>query len=122
VLIMKVIKIDKTNSEDMVGGIFEGGHVDVKTLIDKNTGSKEMKAAIVTFPAGARTKVHAHSREQILYILSGKGIVGNDKEQHVATPGMIFLIPAGEKHWHGATKETSLSHLYVYNSETETKY
>ena len=46
----------------------------------------------------ARTKMHVHNHEQTLYILSGKGIVANEQEEHIATPGTIFLIPSGEKH------------------------
>jgi len=119
---VKVIDIVTAPSYDTEGGIFEGGRVNTKTLIDKEIGAREMKAAIVTFAPGARTKMHVHDHEQILYILSGKGIVANDKEEHVATPGMIFLVPAGEEHWHGATEQSSFSHLYILNSETETKY
>jgi quercetin dioxygenase-like cupin family protein len=29
------------------------------------------------------------------------------------TPGMAVYIPAGEKHWHGATKKSSFSHLSI---------
>jgi quercetin dioxygenase-like cupin family protein len=121
-MMLKVIDVDETPSEDAVGGIFEGGTVNMKTLIDKHVGAKETRVAIVTFPPGARTKMHIHNHEQILYILSGKGIVANEQEEHPATPGTIFLIPAGEKHWHGATQESDFSHLYIFNSETETKY
>ena len=119
---MKMIEVDRAPSENVTGGIFEGGQVNTKTLIDKHTGAHETKVAIVTFSPGARTKMHIHDHDQILYILSGKGIVANEQEEHIATPGKIFLIPAGEKHWHGATQESSFSHLYVYNSETETSY
>jgi quercetin dioxygenase-like cupin family protein len=119
---MKVIKVDEALSEDETGGIFQGGTVRIKTLIDKNVGADETTVAIVTFPPGARTKMHVHTHEQILYILSGKGIVANDQEEHVAVPGMVFLVPAGEKHWHGATQESGFSHLYVFNSKTETSY
>lgn len=119
---LKVIDVNETPSESAAGGIFEGGTVSVKTLIDKNAGAKETKIAIVHFPPGARTKVHVHNHEQILYVLSGKGIVANEEQEHVATPGKIFLISAGEKHWHGATQESSFSHLYVFSSETETSY
>jgi quercetin dioxygenase-like cupin family protein len=121
-MMLKVIEVDGTPSEDAVGGIFEGGTVNMKTLIDKHVGAEETKVAIVTFPPGARTKMHVHNHEQTLYILSGKGIVANEQEEHIATPGTIFLIPAGEKHWHGATQESSFSHLYIYNSETQTSY
>jgi quercetin dioxygenase-like cupin family protein len=118
---LKVIEVDRTPSEDAVGGIFEGGTVNTKTLIDKHV-AEETRVAIVTFPPGARTKMHVHNHEQILYILSGKGIVANEQEEHMAIPGKIFLIPAGERHWHGATQECSFSHLYILNPETETSY
>ena len=121
-MILKAIKLNDVPSEDALGGIFEGGSVSMKTLIDKQLGAEEIKAAIVTFSAGARTKMHVHDHEQVLYILSGKGIVANEREEYVAMPGMVFLIQAGEKHWHGATPESSFSHLYVYNSKTETTY
>lgn len=122
VVVLKVIELERVFNEDNVGGIFEGGTVQIKTLIDKQLGSKDMKAAIVSFPPGAKTKPHTHSHEQILYILSGKGIVANEKEEHIAKPGQIYLVPAGERHWHGASKDSSFSHLFVYNSETETNY
>jgi quercetin dioxygenase-like cupin family protein len=121
-MLLKVIDIGEVRSEDRVGGIFEGGTVSMKTLIDTHLGAQETRVAIVTFPPGARTKMHIHNHEQILYILSGKGIVANEQEEHVATPGTVFLIPAGERHWHGATEESSFSHLYIFNSETETSY
>lgn len=119
---LKVININEIPVEERAGGIFEGGTVNIKTLIDKPTGSEETRVAIVTFSPSARTKMHTHDHEQILYILSGKGIVANEHEEHIATPGTIFLIPAGEKHWHGATEESSFSHLYIFNMATETTY
>ena len=119
---LKVINVDETPSEDAVGGIFEGGKVSMKTLIDKHVGAEETKVAIVTFPPGARTKMHVHNHEQILYILNGKGIVANEQEEHIAKPGTVFLIPAREKHWHGAAQESSFSHLYIFKRETETSY
>ena len=121
-MMLKVINVDEAPAEEAVGGIFQGGKVGIKRLIDTSIGAYETKVAIVTFPPGARTKMHIHTHEQILYILSGKGIVATEQEEHVATPGMIFLVQAGEKHWHGATQESGSSHLYVFSSETETSY
>jgi len=121
-MVLKKIDVDSARSKDLVGDIREGGTVSLKTLIDEHLGAEEMKATIATFPRGVRLKMHTHSHEQILYILSGKGIVANEHEEHMATPGTIFLIPAGEKHWHGATQESNFSHLYIFNSKTETRY
>lgn len=122
VMTLKALYVDETPYEDRIGGVFEGGAVNMKTLIDKHVGAEETTVAIVTFPPGVGTKAHVHNHEQILYILSAKGIVANEREEHIATPGTIFLIPTGEKHWHGATQESSFSHLYIPSSETETSY
>lgn len=95
-MILKAVKLSEAPTEDTVGGIFEGGTVIVKTLIDKQLGAEEIKAAIVTFSPGARTKMHVHDHEQVLYILSGRGIVANENQEQIAISGMIFLIPARE--------------------------
>jgi quercetin dioxygenase-like cupin family protein len=105
-----------------MGGIFKGGTVDIKTLIDGDVGAKETQMAIVTFSPGARTKFHVHDHEQILYILAGKGIVADKHTEHKAGPGQTFLIPSNENHWHGAAKDSSFSHIYIFNSATETTY
>jgi quercetin dioxygenase-like cupin family protein len=67
----------------------------------------------VTFAPGARNVFHTHSAGQILYITAGRGIVATEKEEVTVTPGMVVYIPAGEKHWHGATKNSSFSHLSI---------
>jgi quercetin dioxygenase-like cupin family protein len=75
-------------------------------------GALNLKLDIITFPSGVRNKLHSHSCDQVLYILSGKGIVGTEKEKLPAEPRMVFFIPRGEKHWHGAAKEsTFLPHI-----------
>lgn len=119
---MQIIYIDKAQEEKREGGIFQGGLVGMKNLISEPTGPKEVKIAIVSFTPGARTKMHTHDHEQILYILSGKGIVATEQEEIIAIPGMVFLIPSGERHWHGATKESDFSHLFIYNVSTQTSY
>lgn len=117
-----MIEIDKVPVEK-TGGVgqmtFEGGTASMTRLLDGTPGGRELRAVIVTFPPGVRTKMHVHDHEQILYILSGRGIVATDEEERVATPGMIFSIAAGERHSHGATKDSSFSHLYVFNKATK---
>jgi len=68
---------------------------------------------LISFNPGARTKLHTHTGEQLLYIVDGKGIVATEKEQIVVTAGMLARIPPGEKHWHGATEDSSFTHLSV---------
>ena len=85
-------------------------------------GSEDFTAAIVTFPPGTRNKFHVHDREQILYVLDGKGIIATEKEEKLVGKGDVALISPGENHWHGATEDSSFSHLYIVRSGTKTKF
>jgi quercetin dioxygenase-like cupin family protein len=58
--------------------------------------------------------------EQVLIITEGKGIVATDQEEITVVPGDIVFIPANEKHWHGAAKDSAFSHLYVMAPEQKT--
>jgi quercetin dioxygenase-like cupin family protein len=118
---MRIIEAKKAKMEKRKGGIFIGT-VDYVPLISKETGSEEFTAAIVIFPPGTRNKFHIHDREQILYIIEGKGIVATEKEEKEVVQGDIVLISAGEKHWHGATPDSTFSHLYVTGSDTKTTF
>jgi quercetin dioxygenase-like cupin family protein len=72
---------------------------------------------MVTFEPGARTAWHTHPAGQILIITAGCGWVrreGGPREQ--VTPGDAVWIPAGEKHWHGATATTAVTHIAVTES------
>jgi quercetin dioxygenase-like cupin family protein len=92
--------------------IVHRGPVQRRTLIDaKDTG--ESGVLLVTFGPGARLNFHAHTYEQILYVTEGKGIVATREKEEVVTPGDCIYIPAGEVHWHGATEDSSFSHLAI---------
>ena len=67
----------------------------------------------VNFAKGVRNKFHTHSNDQVLFITSGKGIVATEDEEIEVGVGDIVLFPAGEKHWHGATKDSAFSHVFV---------
>jgi 4-carboxymuconolactone decarboxylase len=68
----------------------------------------------VTFEPGARTAWHAHPRGQILIVTAGTGRVqrwGNPIEE--VRPGDVVRIPAGQKHWHGASPNASMTHIAI---------
>jgi quercetin dioxygenase-like cupin family protein len=70
--------------------------------------------ALVTFEPGARTAWHTHPLGQTLVVTAGCGLVqreGGTIEQ--IRPGDVVWFPAGEKHWHGATATTAMSHIAV---------
>jgi len=71
-------------------------------------------AASVTFEPGARTAWHTHPLGQILIITAGLGWVqswGGAVEE--VRPGDVVWFPPGEKHWHGATPTTAMTHIAV---------
>jgi quercetin dioxygenase-like cupin family protein len=70
--------------------------------------------AIVTFEPGARTAWHTHPLGQTLIVTSGLGWSqreGGPVEE--IRPGDIVWFAPGEKHWHGATPTTAMSHIAI---------
>jgi 4-carboxymuconolactone decarboxylase len=68
----------------------------------------------VTFEPGARTAWHSHPRGQILIVTAGTGRVQRwgDRVEEIHV-GDVVRIPAGEKHWHGASPRASMTHLAI---------
>jgi quercetin dioxygenase-like cupin family protein len=70
--------------------------------------------ASVTFEPGARTAWHTHPLGQTLIVTAGCGRVqgwGGPAEE--IRPGDVVWISAGEKHWHGATPTTAMTHIAI---------
>ena len=109
---MKVIKISEVKPVEGISKLFTGGNVNRQVLIDEKI-AQQLKMMMISFSPGARTKFHTHTFEQVLYVTEGKGVVATEKEEHVVTPGVIAYIPVGERHWHGATEDTSFSHISI---------
>jgi quercetin dioxygenase-like cupin family protein len=71
--------------------------------------------ALVTFEPGARTAWHTHPLGQTLVVTAGCGRVqrlGGPVEE--IRPGDVVWFPPGEKHWHGATPTTAMSHIAIH--------
>ncbi len=70
--------------------------------------------AHVTFEPGARTAWHTHPLGQTLFVTSGKGWVqreGGTIEE--IRPGDVVWFEPAEKHWHGATTTTGMTHIAI---------
>jgi quercetin dioxygenase-like cupin family protein len=113
---MKVIKMSHVPKDPFENPIFTGSDVTLQVLLPE---SKEFKVNVVNFGKGVRNKFHVHDSEQVLIVTAGRGIVATETEQEVITVGDVVLIPAGEKHWHGASEESEFSHIYVTGSESQ---
>ena len=70
--------------------------------------------ASVTFEPGARTAWHTHPLGQTLIVIAGLGLAqrwGGAIEE--IRPGDVVSIPPGEKHWHGASPTTAMTHIAI---------
>ena len=89
------------------------GSVRIDPLFDANEDRRAV-AASVTFEPGARTAWHTHPLGQTLIVTAGCGWVqregGPVEEIH---PGDVVWIAHGEKHWHGATATTGMTHTAI---------
>lgn len=71
--------------------------------------------ALVTFEPGARTAWHTHPLGQTLIVTAGCGWVQREGEAiRVIRPGDVITFAPGEKHWHGATATTGMTHIAIH--------
>ena len=70
--------------------------------------------SMVTFEPGARSAWHTHPAGQTLIVTAGSGWVQQwgGKAQEIKS-GDVVRIPAGVKHWHGATANTGMTHIAI---------
>ncbi len=72
----------------------------------------------VTFEPGARTAWHTHPLGQTLIVTAGLGRVqkwGGPVEE--IRPGDVIWFLPGEKHWHGASPTTAMTHIAIQEQE-----
>jgi quercetin dioxygenase-like cupin family protein len=80
----------------------------------QGTDPARIGGAIVTFEPGARTAWHKHSLGQTLIVTSGCGWAqGEGGPVMEIRPGDIVWFAPGEKHWHGATATTAMTHIAI---------
>jgi quercetin dioxygenase-like cupin family protein len=116
---MKVITVNKVPKQVRTDALFTGGTVTAQSIVDESM-EKTFSISQVNFAKGARNKMHTHTVNQILIVTVGTGIVATEKEKATVHVGDVIFIPAGEKHWHGATPDSEFSHIYVFPSGNQT--
>ena len=112
------MEIKRSGSQPSMKGPAEWftGTVRIDPLFAEADPSR-VSGALVTFEPGARTAWHTHPLGQRLIVTAGCGWVqcsGGPKREIRA--GDVVLCPPGEKHWHGATPTTAMSHIAVQES------
>ena len=108
---MKLIRQDVTAGVPSRSPVFEG-EVATQNLVAEGDAAL-LRVTSVTFTNGARNKLHHHSTDQVLVVTHGRGIVANEDEELRVGPGDVVLIPAGERHWHGAEPDADFTHLSI---------
>lgn len=89
------------------------GHVRVDPLFVAPEPARVMGAS-VTFEPGARTAWHTHPLGQTLLVTAGRGWAQREGGQvEEILPGDVVWFAPGEKHWHGATANTGMSHIAI---------
>jgi quercetin dioxygenase-like cupin family protein len=89
------------------------GAVRVDMLFQPANPSR-VAGAHVTFEPGARTAWHTHPLGQTLIVTSGCGWAQREGEPiEQIQPGDVVWFEPGEKHWHGATATTAMTHIAI---------
>jgi quercetin dioxygenase-like cupin family protein len=89
------------------------GTVRIDPLFEAHNPGRAIGAS-VTFEPSARTAWHTHPLGQTLIVTAGCGLVqrwGGSVEE--IRPGDVVWFPPGEKHWHGATATTAMTHIAI---------
>jgi len=89
------------------------GSVRIDPLVQASDPARVL-AVSVTFEPGARTAWHLHPLGQTLIVTAGCGLVqswGGPIEK--IRQGDVVWCPSREKHWHGATATTAMTHIAI---------
>ena len=93
------------------------GSVRMDPLVDASEPAR-VAGTMVTFEPGARTAWHTHPLGQTLIVTAGCGWAqreGGPVEE--IRPGDVVWIAPGEKHWHGATATTGMTHIAIQEKQ-----
>lgn len=109
------MNIKRRGSKPSSKGLAENftGNVRIDPLFEAPDPARA-RGASVTFEPGARTAWHTHPLGQTLIVTSGCGWAqseGGPKEE--IRPGDVVWCPPREKHWHGATPTTAMTHIAI---------
>jgi len=89
------------------------GSVKIDPLFEAPAPAR-VRGARVTFEPGARTAWHTHPLGQTLIVTVGLGWAQSwDGEVQEIRPGDVVWFPPNEKHWHGATPTSAMTHIAI---------
>jgi len=108
---MRVTRQTRDEAVPDASPIFVGDVLRQNLVADDD--ARLLRVTSVTFVNGARNRWHRHAADQVLIVTNGRGIVANEREEWRLTPGDVVLVPADERHWHGAEPGAEFTHLSI---------
>lgn len=108
---MRVMQVSRHDAVSDASPIFIGDVLRQNLVADGDAAL--LRVTSVTFVKGARNRWHRHAADQVLVATAGRGIVANEHQKWRLSPGNVVLVPAGERHWHGAEADADFSHLSI---------
>ena len=112
------LKIVRNGAQPATRGAIENftGSVRVDTQFLADAPAR-VSGGLVTFDPGAHSAWHTHPLGQTLIVTQGVGLVqrwGGPVQE--IRPGDVVWIPPGEKHWHGGSPTTGMTHIALQES------
>lgn len=114
---MKVINLKNVVKQKLGAPLFTGKVIRQSPVTD-DEGS-QLSIDYVHFPKGVRNKLHKHANDQVLIVISGRGIVSTKNKTVEVGKGDVIWAPAGEEHWHGAVPGHAFTHISVTKGKTK---
>ena len=108
--------IKRSEAQESVEGSakYFTGEARIKPIHLEAKEPSRITSALVTFEPGARSNWHTHPLGQLLIVTSGTGwtqIEGGERIE--IREGDSIWCPPEQKHWHGATDTTTMSHFAI---------
>jgi len=124
---MRVLKINELKETPMdtatpIAGWTGGAVSRTRQAVIGDGQSDNFRCNVVNFRVGATTGWHVHDCDQILVVTAGKGFAATESEQREISVGDIVHIKSGERHWHGASADSPLSHITVTTVGSTSKH
>lgn len=109
---MKIIKPKTTKgpADLFTGDVFP-------TIILAGENPSRVRAGSVHFAPGARTAWHSHAVGQYLHITEGTALVRERGGKiRILKPGDTIYTAPGVEHWHGASADSFMVHLAIWEA------
>jgi quercetin dioxygenase-like cupin family protein len=121
VVTLKSIPDLPIDGADRIAG-YEGPVQRSRQTILESGESANYNCSVVNFSRGCTTGWHTHNCDQILVVTSGSGFVATEHEQKPIKVGDVVHIKAGERHWHGASADSTMGHITITLANSQASF